>query len=118
MMAPCGKPMKAIRFGAEPTGVCAHAVAAGFIASISGNAIVAPTPFSTARREMCLRNNMLWLLAKWKSEKWKSGKVTSKCAELLETYFSTFSTFQFSTCSTISSPSSGFRSPPAARAAS
>ena len=33
--------------------VWAHTVAAGFIASSSGSAIVAPTPFSTARREMC-----------------------------------------------------------------
>src|ERR1051325_4125532 len=55
MIAPCGKLTKAIRLGAEPTGVAAHAVAAGFIASISGNAIVAPTPFSTVRREMCFR---------------------------------------------------------------
>ena len=53
MIAPCGKPTKANRFGVEPAGVCAHAVAAGFIASSSGSAMVAPTPFSTVRREMC-----------------------------------------------------------------
>jgi hypothetical protein len=56
MIAPCGKPTKASRFGADPAAVCAHAVAAGFIASSNGNAIVAPTPFSTARRETCFLN--------------------------------------------------------------
>ena len=39
MIAPCGKPTKANRFGVEPAGVCAHAVAAGFIASSSGSAM-------------------------------------------------------------------------------
>src|SRR6187200_1511456 len=53
MIAPCGKPMKANRFGVEPAAVCAHAVAAGFIASSSGSAMVAPTPFSTVQREIC-----------------------------------------------------------------
>src|SRR6188472_2749990 len=53
MMAPCGKPMKAIRFGGAPAGVAAHAVADGFIASSSGSAMVAPTPLRTVRREMC-----------------------------------------------------------------
>src|ERR1700722_11978531 len=53
MMAPCGNPTKASRFGAEPAAVLAHAVAAGFIASRNGSAIVAPTPFKTMRREMC-----------------------------------------------------------------
>src|SRR4051812_31213410 len=53
MIAPCGKPMKAIRFAAVPAGVAAHAVAAGFIASSSGRATAAPTPLSTVRREMC-----------------------------------------------------------------
>ena len=53
MTAPCGNPMKAKRFGAEPAAVCAHAVAAGFIASRSGSAMLAPTPFNTARRETC-----------------------------------------------------------------
>src|SRR4051794_2906540 len=53
MMAPCGNPTKASRFGLDPDAVLAHAVAAGFIASRSGSAIVAPTPFNTARREMC-----------------------------------------------------------------
>ena len=48
--------MNASRFGAEPAAVSAHAVAAGFIASRSGSAMVAPTPFNTARREMCFLN--------------------------------------------------------------
>src|ERR1043165_9670448 len=51
--APCGNPTNAKRFGAVPAAVCAHAVAAGVIASRSGSAMVAPTPLSTARREMC-----------------------------------------------------------------
>ena len=42
-----------ISFGVAPAGVCAHAVAAGFIASSSGSAMDAPTPLSTVRREMC-----------------------------------------------------------------
>ncbi len=37
----------------EPAGVFAHATAAGFIASSSGSAIVAPTPFNIVRRERC-----------------------------------------------------------------
>ncbi len=40
-------------------GVAANAVAAGFIASRSGKAIVAPTPLRTARREMCLRDKYM-----------------------------------------------------------
>src|SRR5687768_15250848 len=56
MMAPCGKPTKANRFGGAPAGVCAHAVAAGFIASSSGSAMLAPTPFRTVRRETCFWN--------------------------------------------------------------
>src|SRR5437868_11760709 len=56
MMAPCGKPTKANRFGDDPAAVFAHTVAAGFIASSSGSAMVAPTPFNTERREMCFRN--------------------------------------------------------------
>jgi hypothetical protein len=39
--------------GADPAAVFAHAVAAGFMASSSGSAIVAPTPFNIMRREMC-----------------------------------------------------------------
>src|SRR5688572_2863006 len=61
MMAPCGKPMKASRFGVEPAGVCAHAVAAGFIASRSGSAMLAPTPFNTVRRETCFLNTCISL---------------------------------------------------------
>jgi hypothetical protein len=56
MMAPCGNPTKAKRLGVEPAAVCAHAVAAGFIASRSGSAMLAPTPFNTARRETCFLN--------------------------------------------------------------
>ncbi len=37
----------------EPV-VLAHAVRAGIMASKSGSAIVTPTPFKTARRDMCL----------------------------------------------------------------
>jgi hypothetical protein len=62
MIAPCGKPMKANRFGGAPAAVCAKAVAAGLMASRSGNAIVAPTPFRTARRETCcLNTNIAYL---------------------------------------------------------
>src|SRR4026209_252853 len=53
MMAPCGNPMKACRFGVEPAGVRAHAVAAGLIAASSGSGKVAATPFNTERRETC-----------------------------------------------------------------
>ena len=53
MTAPCGKPTKANRFGVEPAAVCAHAVVAGLIASRSGNAMLAPMPFNTVRRETC-----------------------------------------------------------------
>src|SRR4029077_12604705 len=56
MIAPCGKPIKASRFGDAPAAVCAHAVAAGFIASRSGSAMVAPTPFNTVRRVTCFLN--------------------------------------------------------------
>ena len=56
MIAPCGNPTKANRFGVEPAAVWAHAVAAGFIASRSGSAMVAPTPFNTVRRETCFLN--------------------------------------------------------------
>ena len=49
----CGNPTKASRFGDDPAAVSAHAVAAGFIASRSGSAIVAPTPFNTVRRATC-----------------------------------------------------------------
>jgi hypothetical protein len=59
MIAPCGNPMNAKRFGAEPAGVAAHAVAAGFIASSSGSAILAPTPFNIVRREMCFLNKCI-----------------------------------------------------------
>ena len=59
MMAPCGKPTKANRFGVEPAAVWAHAVAAGFIASSSGSAMLAPTPFSTVRRETCFLNTYM-----------------------------------------------------------
>src|SRR5262245_56518149 len=52
MIAPWGNPIKASRFGVEPEGVWAHAVAAGFIASRSGRAIVVPRPFNIVRREM------------------------------------------------------------------
>ena len=63
MIAPCGKPTKAKRFGVLPAGVCAHAVAAGIIASRSGSAMVAPIPCKTVRREMCfLDMNMCRLL--------------------------------------------------------
>ena len=51
------------RFGVLPAGVCAHAVAAGFIASSSGSAIVAPTPFSTVRREMCFFDRYMSLVS-------------------------------------------------------
>src|SRR6185436_791689 len=63
MIAPCGKPMKANRFGAAPAGVCAQTVAAGFIASRSGSAMVAPTPFNTARRETCFLDRYIGLSA-------------------------------------------------------
>src|SRR5207244_5518857 len=53
MTAPCGKPTKANRFAVEPAAVCAQAVEAGLIASRSGNAMLAPMPFNTARRETC-----------------------------------------------------------------
>src|SRR5262245_11388511 len=53
MIAPCGKPTKATRFGVEPAVVCAHAVAAGLIASRSGSAMLAPMPCNTIRRETC-----------------------------------------------------------------
>src|SRR6185295_2321632 len=56
MIAPCGKPTKANLTGVLPAGVWAHAVAAGFIASRSGKATVAPRPFRTARRETCFLN--------------------------------------------------------------
>src|SRR5262245_45498765 len=59
MIAPCGKPMKASRLGGAPAGVAAHAVAAGFIASSSGSAMLAPTPFNTVRREMCFLNRLM-----------------------------------------------------------
>ena len=62
MIAPCGKPTKANRFGAEPAAVFAIAVAAGLIASMSGSAIVAPTPFNTVRREMCFLNRVIFVL--------------------------------------------------------
>jgi hypothetical protein len=51
--------MNASRFGGAPAGVAANAVAAGFIASSSGSAIVAPTPLSTIRREMCFRDKYI-----------------------------------------------------------
>src|SRR5262245_39282507 len=53
MMAPCGNSTKASRFGVAPAALCAHAVAAGCIASRSGSAMAAPTPFNTRRRETC-----------------------------------------------------------------
>ncbi|MND00296.1 hypothetical protein D3C83_188540 [compost metagenome] len=53
MIAPCGKPMKARRFGVWPAAVWAKAVAAGFMASSRGRAMAVPTPRSTARRERC-----------------------------------------------------------------
>ncbi len=53
MIAPCGKPMNANRFGAVPAAVFANAIAAGLIASRSGSAMPAPTPFRIVRREMC-----------------------------------------------------------------
>ena len=53
MIAPCGKPTKAKRFGVFPAGVSAHAVAAGIMESRSGSPMVAPTPFKTVRRAMC-----------------------------------------------------------------
>src|SRR5262245_14449218 len=59
MMAPCGNPMKARRLGVEPAGVAAHAVAAGLIASRSGSAMLAPTPFNTVRRETCFLNTYI-----------------------------------------------------------
>jgi hypothetical protein len=63
MIAPCGNPTKAKRFGVEPAGVCAHAVAAGLIASSSGSATLAPTPFNTVRREMCFLNRVMSFLS-------------------------------------------------------
>src|SRR5688572_14361095 len=63
MIAPCGKPMKANRFGVAPAGVCAQTVAAGFIASRSGSAIVAPTPFNTVRRETCFLDRYIGISA-------------------------------------------------------
>jgi hypothetical protein len=59
MIAPCGKPTNAKRFGAVPAAVFAVAVAAGLIASSSGSAMLAPTPFKTARREMCFLNRVI-----------------------------------------------------------
>src|SRR6185436_8934729 len=53
MIAPCGKAMKAKRFGVLPAAVCAIAVAAGTMDSRSGSAMVAPIPCRTVRREIC-----------------------------------------------------------------
>jgi hypothetical protein len=51
--------MKASRFGVEPAAVAAQAVAAGLIASRSGSAMLAPTPFSTVRRDTCFLNTYM-----------------------------------------------------------
>src|SRR5918993_777311 len=53
MTAPCGKPTNASRCGVLPATVCPHATPAGLMASSNGNAIAAPAPFSTVRRETC-----------------------------------------------------------------
>src|SRR5215471_675880 len=53
MIAPCGNPTNANRFGVVPAAVRAHAVPAGLIASSSGSAMLAPIPFKTIRREIC-----------------------------------------------------------------
>jgi hypothetical protein len=48
-----------MRFGGVPAAVFAHTVAEGLIASSSGSAMLAPTPFNTVRREMCFLNNVI-----------------------------------------------------------
>jgi hypothetical protein len=53
MIGAVRKPTNANRFGVEPAAGLRPRRRGRIIASRSGSAIVAPTPFSTVRREMC-----------------------------------------------------------------